>query len=371
MLIYSVSLGGVDSVFDPPDTGHRSIMFTDRPTKWPEYHIVNTGAPRKTVREIKTTPPLYGEDIVIYADANVDWSTVDIKAIDKFIKSDKSIGLVPHQHFATLSDELRAMSHISDPTRKRYDIPKIADSVAGHEHLRLYQGGFVAFKNTYTARRFAAEWNRLIDEQGHYRDQVALAKTAAMFMDSIYELAQFSTFPHRYIKEDMDDKYKKLGNDYHWRDIERGEYSHVDRILKAIKYMPKTGNTVVDFGCGDGVATSLMAKEYDDVIGVEILDGPREVTKQKVPNASVFGKWEPSGKYDLFLIDVLEHVDDEHIDNVSSLIRNADNLVISFPHNGMDDYAVRDISIEWLRNIRDDIELLHIDGTCVICGALT
>ena len=369
LTIYSASFGGVDSAFVPPPTEARCVMFTDGESSWPScIDIPDRDSKAKAVRALKTHPDVWFDTSTLYMDANVILPCNMEQVLRDFEASDCSVALARHARRDCLYDEANQIAVINDPTKRKYDNAAIAAQIAHYRSVRfpenrgMWQGGLILRKNNEEARNFSWLWWNEIIRHGHYRDQLALAYVASEF--SIYELPQFDTMPHTYTAS-MASKYDNLGDDYHWKWIEQGQYTHISAVKRSIEFLPKSDRLVLDFGSSDGVASSLLANTGRRVMGVELLDGPRAVAEAKVP-AAWFVKelFEPVPEpYDMLMLDVLEYVDDDALAGVVRTVNLSVCAIISVPHGGMDEWAVRDVSMEWLDSIVEgSVSIVYTDG---------
>jgi len=367
--IYSTSFGGVDSACLPPDTDARCIMFTDRKSKWvcsiPPPHRASE---QKAVRALKTHPDVWFDETTLYMDANVILPGNIDQIVKDFEASGCSVALAPHALRDCLYEEASLISKINDPTKRKYDNDAISAQITSYrdagfpENAGMWQGGLILRKNNKEARKFSRLWWDEIVLHGHYRDQLSLAYIASDF--SIYELPPFETTPHTYAAS-MASKYDDLGDDYHWKWIEQGQYTHVASVERAIKLIPKSDRIIVDFGSSDGVASSLLTNKGRRVIGVEVLDGPRRIAEAKVPQARFVKELSAPihDSYDMLMMEVLGHVEDEALANVIEIIDLSVCAIITVPHSGMDAWAVRDVSMEWLDSVvKGRVSMLYSNG---------
>jgi len=109
----------------------------------------------------------------------------------------------------------------------------------------------------------------------------------------------------------MNDKYESLGNDYHWNWLGRARH-YVAWIVDCFAHIPYEGDglSVLDFGCGDGVPAWFLANRGYGVYGYDILDGPLEVARHKVPGVVFSSVYPEHVDFDYVIaIGVLEHME--------------------------------------------------------------
>ena len=110
---------------------------------------------------------------------------------------------------------------------------------------------------------------------------------------------------------DMNDKYENLGNDYLWKWLGRARH-YVAWIVNCFAHIPYEGNgsSVLDFGCGDGVPAWFLANRGYGVYGYDVLEGPLEVARQKVPGPTFSTVYPENVNFDYVVaIGVLEHME--------------------------------------------------------------
>jgi len=371
MIVYSASFGGVDSDSSNPKTGRRSVMFSDTKSNWGESILMSSQDPRRATKAVKMNPSVWFDDDTVFIDANICTDNLD-PIIDDFMKSGCDIGLSRHPLLDCVYDELNVMRRISDPSKRKYDINAMTKQLAAYDlpaHAGLWQGGMVLRRNNPRGRAFSRAWWDELLMWGHWRDQLSLAFVVNQGFD-VYDLPPIQTDPHTFAAE-MQSKYDSLGNDFHWKWIEEGNFAHINSAMNVLSHMPETNNLVVDFGCGDGVVSSLLANSGRRVLGVEVLEGPLGVATKKVPSATFVSSLSepPHMPYDLLMLDVMEHVETRCLDELRTLIQNAETVTISVPHCGMDPWAVRDVSLEWLvKTFRVNFKPLSANKDGIIYG---
>ncbi len=134
--------------------------------------------------------------------------------------------------------------------------------------------------------------------------------------------------------------------------IERGapsarsseDYSIKIRLEFIEKYVPLKGKRVLDVGCGNGFYTNEMARRAKEVVGVDVNcksidEATRLAAKVGLKNVnfvcSSVENYHAEEKFDVItLIEVLEHVDDEHavICNLEKMLKDSGKLVIFVPN---------------------------------------
>lgn len=114
-----------------------------------------------------------------------------------------------------------------------------------------------------------------------------------------------------------------------------------ERIYRVMNYIEPKGalERVLDFGCGSGVMLPFLAKETEEVIGVDIDLEPLKKIEQYInfpKNVSFQETYEEVPEKSLELIialDVLEHVDnlDKELEKFASLLASGGELIVSGP----------------------------------------
>lgn len=143
-------------------------------------------------------------------------------------------------------------------------------------------------------------------------------------------------------------KYANFGNGYHWRWASMGDSNpYVRWVKQVLDYLPQQGRgaTVLDVGCGDGYPASLLIARGYKVTGVDLLPGPLEVARERVPKADFMllddFQQMPVTAYDYVLaLESLEHMADTSmlLEAIAAAQRYS---VVTTPSPGLDDYAVR------------------------------
>ena len=135
----------------------------------------------------------------------------------------------------------------------------------------------------------------------------------------------------------MTDKYESLGNDYHWQWLRRARH-YVSWIANCLSHVPYSGEglSVLDFGCGDGVPAWFLANRGYEVYGYDVLEGPLEVARQKVPGAT-FSMTCPANEFDYVIaVGVLEHMNDPKL-LVDSVLRAKVHALVTVVNPGVVD----------------------------------
>lgn len=160
-----------------------------------------------------------------------------------------------------------------------------------------------------------------------------------------------------------DDKYTRLGNDYHWRWAKSPANPYRRWVEKVLGYLPEDGQgyVVLDVGSGDGYPASLLDARNYTVWGVEPLPGPRAVAEERVPEAS-FAEGYPEYTADYVLaLDSIEHMTDPAplVQAVQFCERFA---LISTPPT-TDAYGERQYGPEEIQELFTgcEVEVLHVD----------
>lgn len=148
-------------------------------------------------------------------------------------------------------------------------------------------------------------------------------------------------------------KYKQLGADYHWRWAKAGDSNPYVRWLKRVlSDLPEDGQgaTVLDWGCGDGYPASLLVARGYDVAGVDVLDGPLAVARERVPGASFYHAERdalPQISDYVLAFESLEHMEDPS--RLVNAVRDCNQYaLITCPAPGLDPYAVRSYTTDEL-----------------------
>lgn len=171
-----------------------------------------------------------------------------------------------------------------------------------------------------------------------------------------------------------------------------------NRLRAVIDWIPPSGASCVDFGCGFGLLLPLLSGRYEQVAGIELvhelperfLAQWRKGSDQPLHNVQIHRSLETTGlapaSVDLILaLDVLEHVDD--LDSLAqqlvSLLKPTGRLIISGPTENLayrigrrivgfsGDYHVRNVQdirqvvsrharVEQVRKIGFGVPLFHL-----------
>jgi 2-polyprenyl-3-methyl-5-hydroxy-6-metoxy-1,4-benzoquinol methylase len=134
------------------------------------------------------------------------------------------------------------------------------------------------------------------------------------------------------------DKYDELGMGYHWDWLAKARH-YVAWIVNILSYIPYSGRgmSVLDFGCGDGVPAWFMSNRGYVVHGYDILEGPLEVAREKVPDATFSTTYPSFQSFDYVVaIGVLEHM--EYPDQlVSQVLRAKKHSLVTTVNPGITD----------------------------------
>ncbi|MFX1504008.1 MAG: class I SAM-dependent methyltransferase [Promethearchaeota archaeon] len=156
-------------------------------------------------------------------------------------------------------------------------------------------------------------------------------------------------------KEIIFSKYKILGSNYHYRQINKkslkefnayvfARYSlEIDLLKKIINESKKQVNRILDIGCGDGVLIYLIAKKLKKktirLFGIDSSEIAIEVAKKKIPLA----KFKVANIYDLpfkenyfdiiISSDVIEHVSEANkmLSEIRRVGKNNSYIIIGTP----------------------------------------
>lgn len=159
-----------------------------------------------------------------------------------------------------------------------------------------------------------------------------------------------------------DSAYTTIGPDYHWQWwANRSDYRNwMGRVLSEF---PKEGNGahVLDIGCGDGVAAAQLVARGYQVCGVDYLEEPLNVARERVPEASFVTDF-PDKTFDYVLVlDALYEMK-EHPDLIKAVQNCQAHAVISADPAEFSEYAIQRLftgcSVETV--FEDDAYLLFI-----------
>jgi 2-polyprenyl-3-methyl-5-hydroxy-6-metoxy-1,4-benzoquinol methylase len=122
------------------------------------------------------------------------------------------------------------------------------------------------------------------------------------------------------------------------------EYLFWERVKEACKHaltMPK-GSRMLDFGCGSGVLSYMLAKNDFDVMATDLDFGPISLVKEKIKfpdsieffEGDIINKELPGHQFDaIFALDVLEHINNipDYIDLFRRLLKPDGIIIVSGP----------------------------------------
>lgn len=164
-------------------------------------------------------------------------------------------------------------------------------------------------------------------------------------------------------------KYKTLGHGYHWAWAAAGDSNpYVRWVKQVLRYLPEQGDgaTLLDVGCGDGYPASLLVARGYDVSGVDVLDGPLAVARERVPGATFYHAERdalPQISDYVLALESLEHMADPSLLLAAAL--NCERYaLISSPPAGHDRYALRSYTEDEVRALFEGcaVEVLVNDG---------
>ncbi len=164
-------------------------------------------------------------------------------------------------------------------------------------------------------------------------------------------------------------KYKTLGHGYHWAWAAAGDSNpYVRWVKQVLRYLPEQGDgaTLLDVGCGDGYPASLLVARGYDVSGVDVLDGPLAVARERVPGATFYRVDRdalPQISDYVLALESLEHMADPSLLLAAAL--NCERYaLISSPPAGHDRYALRSYTEDDVRALFEGcaVEVLVNDG---------
>jgi len=135
-----------------------------------------------------------------------------------------------------------------------------------------------------------------------------------------------------------------------------------------LRYLPEQGDgaTLLDVGCGDGYPASLLVARGYDVSGVDVLDGPLAVARERVPGATFYHADQATVPISLDYVLAFESL--EHMADPSLLLAAALNCeryaLISSTPPGHDRYALRSYTEDEVRALFEGcaVEVLVNDG---------
>jgi 2-polyprenyl-3-methyl-5-hydroxy-6-metoxy-1,4-benzoquinol methylase/glycosyltransferase involved in cell wall biosynthesis len=157
------------------------------------------------------------------------------------------------------------------------------------------------------------------------------------------------------------------------------EYEHMPRYALAQGYAP--GKAVLDFGCGTGYGSAILAKTAESVVGLDIdaaamewAQGTHQSQQLKFHRCSDLGASLPDASFDVVTcFEMIEHVDfamqKATISNIARLLRPDGVLLISTPNPtvtqmyGENPYHLREMTLPEFHELLglhfDHIEILE------------
>lgn len=122
-----------------------------------------------------------------------------------------------------------------------------------------------------------------------------------------------------------------------WANPDRAEF-----MLSLTKNHLPNPKTIIDVGCGNGIALSVIRKHYPDaeLTGIDPSKEGIKLAKKLVPDAKfiigVIEDYDEKDKFDLVVsLGVAEHVEEltEHLEKLKSLLTETGVLYLEVPHN--------------------------------------
>lgn len=136
-------------------------------------------------------------------------------------------------------------------------------------------------------------------------------------------------------------KINEYTGPYHWYQSRFQLRRYVQAFYLAIPYLNKT-KTVLDFGCGDGRMTALIAPHSKKVVGIDNQERPIAfarlmVNEKNVEFHSVELESLPKQNFDVMIcFDVIEHIPRrnaaEHLNQLRNLLTSNGVLLITTPN---------------------------------------
>ena len=168
-------------------------------------------------------------------------------------------------------------------------------------------------------------------------------------------------------KENIKDEYNKLYKKWpnKWGNNERSVFAA--NIIKELAPLTKT---IIDIGCGIGIALETMRAYFPDadLYGLDPSEEAIELAKAKIPNGTFYAnfldEFKSKKKYDVVLcLGVAEHVENlpEFLKSLKTLLKKDGILYFEVPHNliyskGPKTYrrlTVGSRQIEWHLELKD------------------
>lgn len=168
-------------------------------------------------------------------------------------------------------------------------------------------------------------------------------------------------------KENIKDEYNKLYKKWpnKWGNNERSVFAA--NIIKELAPLTKT---IIDIGCGIGIALETMHAYFPDadLYGLDPSEEAIELAKAKIPNGTFYAnfldEFKSKKKYDVVLcLGVAEHVENlpEFLKSLKTLLKKDGILYFEVPHNliysrGPKTYrrlTVGSRQIEWHLELKD------------------
>lgn len=162
--------------------------------------------------------------------------------------------------------------------------------------------------------------------------------------------------PHEEIQFE---KYKTRGADYHWKEIDTGDFINFNAYLYAryqivfdkVKHIPRLADRedtilkIVDFGCGDGVQLHLLNAALQnnerklELSGVDLSEEAIRYATKKNPDchfttASVYETGLPDNTFDIALSsDVIEHLQHpgKMVDEMVRTVKMGGHIIVATP----------------------------------------
>ncbi len=238
-----------------------------------------------------------------------------------------SMGAIgPKTEIAITTPNARSCSAVSDPAKWAYRHPP--------SHLFFYSAE--ALQRLMTTLHF-----RKAEIAGVYPDD---SSQAAAYEDEFFpknrELQNYAGLLCRASCSDFKEFMHERFVPGTWSKI--AEYEHRPRYVFAQKRV--SGARVLDFGCGTGYGSSLLADVADQVLGVDIdttaLDWASQFHNKpnlKFQICSDFGRNLPAESFDVITcFELIEHLNEEaqreFMENARSLLAPGGELIISTPN---------------------------------------
>jgi len=263
-----------------------------------------------------------------------------------------SMGAIgPKTEIAITTPNARSCSAVSDPAKWAYRHPP--------SHLFFYSAE--ALQRLMTTLHF-----RKAEIAGVYPDD---SPQAAAYEDEFFpknrELQNYAGLLCRASCSDFKEFMHERFVPGTWSKI--AEYEHRPRYVFAQKRV--SGARVLDFGCGTGYGSSLLADVADQVLGVDIdttaLDWASQFHNKpnlKFQICSDFGRNLPAESFDVITcFELIEHLNEEaqreFMENARSLLAPGGELIISTPNPvvttnyGENPYHLREMDEDEFRDL--------------------